>query len=302
MTPQIPNSADTRLNLSAGLASVIVAIVLVALKLWAFSATQSLSVAASLADSALDFMVSLGALAAIYYAARPADEDHAFGHTSAEDLAALGQSVFILISGGVIGWAAVRRLLSDTPVTLMSEGRGMVVMAASIALTLALVLWQRYVARRTGSRVVAADSLHYLGDLLPASGVLLSLWASSRFGLPYIDSVVALGAAVLLVIGSLRIGKGAWDALMDRSASPALIARIEAIAKSHPGVHGYHDLRTRQAGSTVFVNLHVELDGNQSLNDAHAISAGLKHAIRQAYPQCDVIIHQDPVRDETPVP
>ena len=75
MTPQIPNSADTRLNLSAGLASVIVAIVLVALKLWAFSATQSLSVAASLADSALDFMVSLGALAAIYYAARPADEE-----------------------------------------------------------------------------------------------------------------------------------------------------------------------------------------------------------------------------------
>ncbi len=296
MTSQIPNSSNTRLNLSAGLASVIVAIILVALKLWAYSATQSLSVAASLADSALDFMVSLGALAAIYYAARPADDDHAFGHTSAEDLAALGQSVFTLISGGVIGWAAVRRLLSSDPVTLMSEGRGMVVMAISIALTLALVLWQRHVARQTGSRVVAADSLHYLGDLLPAGGALLSLWASSRFGMPYIDSVVALGAAVLLVIGSLRIGKGAWDALMDRSASPALIAGIMAIAKSNPGVHGYHDLRTRQAGSTVFVNLHVELDGNQSLNDAHAISAGLKHAIRQAYPQCDVIIHQDPVR------
>ncbi len=172
----------------------------------------------------------------------------------------------------------------------------MVVMAASITLTLALVLWQRHVARQTGSRVVAADSLHYLGDLLPAGGALLSLWASSRFGLPYIDSVVALGAAVLLIIGALRIGKGAWDALMDRSASPALIAKIETITREHPDVHGFHDLRTRQSGSTIFVNLHVELDGDQSLNDAHAISAGLKHAIRQAYPQCDVIIHQDPVR------
>lgn len=291
-----PETSNTRLNLSAGIASVIVAICLVILKLWAFSETHALSVAASLTDSALDFMVSLGALAAIYYAARPADDDHTFGHTSAEDLAALGQSVFILISGGVIGWAAIRRLLSDAPVTLMSEGRGMIVMAVSIALTLALVLWQRHVARQTGSRVVAADSLHYLGDLLPAAGALLSLWASAKFGLPYIDSVVALGAAALLAIGALRIGKGAWDALMDRAADPALIAGIEAIAKAHPGVHGYHDLRTRQAGSTVFVNLHVELDGNQSLNDAHSISAGLKHAIRQAYPQCDVIIHQDPVR------
>lgn len=288
--------SNTRLNLSAGLASIIVAILLVVLKLWAFSATQSLSVAASLADSALDFMVSLGALAAIYYAARPADDDHTFGHTSAEDLAALGQSVFIMISGGVIGWAAIRRLLSDAPTNLMSEGRGMVVMAASIVLTFALILWQRHVARVTGSRVVAADSLHYLGDLLPAAGALLSLWASSQFNLPYIDSVVALGAAALLIIGALRIGKGAWDALMDRAADPAVIARIEAIARDHEGVHGLHDLRTRQSGSTVFVNLHVELDGTQTLNDAHTISADLKHAIRQAYPQCDVIIHQDPVR------
>ncbi len=296
MSQYVPNKTNTRLNFSAGLASIIVAILLVALKLWAFSATQSLSVAASLADSALDFMVSLGALAAIYYAARPADDDHAFGHTSAEDLAALGQSVFIMISGGVIGWAAVRRLLSDAPTALMSEGRGMVVMAASILLTMALILWQRHVARVTGSRVVAADSLHYLGDLLPAAGALLSLWASSQFGLPYIDSVVALGAAALLIIGALRIGKGAWDALMDRAADPALIAGIRAIARDFKDVRGFHDLRTRQSGSTVFVNLHVELDGDQSLNDAHAISAGLKHTIRQAYPQCDVIIHQDPVR------
>lgn len=297
MKQQTLNAANTRLNLSAGVASVVVAIVLVALKLWAFSATQSLSVAASLTDSALDVIVSLGALAAIYYASKPADEDHAFGHTSAEDLAALGQSVFILISGGVIAWAAIRRLLSEAPSSLMSEGRGMIVMAVSIGLTLVLVLWQRYVAQRTGSRVVAADSLHYLGDLLPAGGAILSLWASSQFKLPHIDSVVALGAAALLVVGALRIGKGAWDALMDRSANPALIAKIEAITNEHPGVYGFHDLRTRQSGSTIFVNLHVELDGSQTLNEAHSISADLKHAIRQAYPQCDVIIHQDPVRD-----
>lgn len=286
---------QTRLNISAGAASVTVATVLVGLKLWALAETGALSVAASLADSAMDLMVSLGGLAAIVYAARPPDEDHAFGHTSAEDLAALGQSVFIVVSAGVIGWAAVARLLSDAPVVLQSEGRGMIVMGVSIVLTLALVLWQQRVAARTGSRVVRADSLHYLGDLLPNIGAIVSLWASARFGLGQIDSVVALGAAAMLAVGALRIGKGAWDALMDRRADPTMIARIGEIADDWPGVHGHHDLKTRTAGSRVFVNLHIELDGAQSLDDAHAIGAALRRAILKEYPQADVIIHKDPV-------
>jgi ferrous-iron efflux pump FieF len=285
----------TRLNVSAGLASVLVASILVALKLWALGTTGALSVAASLADSAMDLMVSLGALAAIVYAARPADEDHAFGHSSAEDLAALAQSVFILVSAGIIASAAVARLVSDAPVELREEGRGMIVMAVSIVLTLALVLWQRRVAARTGSRVVRADSLHYLGDLLPNIGAIVSLWASARFGLTQIDSAVALGAAAMLAIGAARIGKGAFDALMDRRADPRMIARISEITDAWPGVHGHHDLKTRTAGSRVFVNMHIELDGAQSLDDAHAIGAALRRAILSEFPQADVIIHKDPV-------
>ncbi|MCY1127999.1 cation diffusion facilitator family transporter [Frigidibacter sp. RF13] len=282
-----------RLNLSAGVASVSVALLLVALKLWALGHTQALSVAASLTDSALDLMMSLGGLMAILYAARPADEDHAFGHTSVEDLAALGQSVFILISGGVIGWAAVSRLLSDAPSPIADETRGMAVMGLSILVTLGLVLWQRRVARRTGSRVVAADSLHYMSDLIPNLGALAALWMSRHFGLGQVDSVVAMGAALMLAVGSLRIGKGAWDALMDRRADPAVIEGIAAIARDWPGVRGFHDLKTRMAGSRVFVNIHIELDGDQSLRDAHAIGAGLRRRIIETYPDCDVIVHKD---------
>ncbi len=285
-----------RLNLSAALASVCVAGVLVALKLWALGATGALSVAASLADSAMDLMVSLGAMAAIWYAAKPADEDHAFGHTSAEDLAALGQALFILISALVIAAAAVVRLLNPGVAALQAEGRGMVVMAVSVVLTLGLVLWQGRVAQRTGNRVVQADRLHYLGDLLPNIGAILSLWASAQFGMGQIDSVVALGAAGLLALGAVRIGKGAWDALMDRRADPTLVAGIAAIAAGWPGVHGHHDLKTRMAGSRVFVNLHIELDGDQTLREAHAIGAGLRRAILAAYPQTDVIIHKDVAR------
>ncbi len=286
-------NAATRLTLTAGAASVGMAALLVALKLWALGETGALSVAASLADSAMDLMMSLAAMAALIYAAKPADEDHAFGHTSAEDLAALGQAIFILISATIIAFAASQRLLDPTTAPLQSQGRGMVVMGLSVVMTLGLVIWQGRVARRTGSKVVAADRLHYLGDLLPNLGAIASLWASSTFGMGQIDSIVAIGAAVMLSLGALRIGKGAWDALMDRRADPEIIAGIGRIAAHWPGVHGYHDLKTRTAGSRIFVNLHIELDGNQSLRDAHDIGAGLRRAILQAYPQADVIIHKD---------
>ncbi|MCU0899653.1 MAG: cation diffusion facilitator family transporter [Cypionkella sp.] len=290
---------QTRLNLSAGLASVAVASVLVALKLWALGQTGALSVAASLADSAMDLMVSLMAMAAILYAAKPADEDHAFGHTSAEDLASLAQAAFILVSAAVIVVAAIQRLLAPAPDVIAAEGAGMVVMAVSILLTLALVVWQGRVARRTGNKVVAADRLHYLGDLLPNIGAILSLWASRQFGLVAVDSVVALGAAAILALGAVRIGRDAFHALMDRRADPALIAGVEAIARDWPGVRGYHDIKTRMAGSRVFVQIHIELDGDQPLRQAHDTGAALRRAILSAYPQADVIVHKDVARNDT---
>jgi ferrous-iron efflux pump FieF len=282
-----------RMTFSAGFASVAVSATLVALKLWALAETGSLSIAASAADSAIDLMMSLGAAAAIVYAARPADEDHAFGHTSAEDLAALAQATFIVVAAAVIGWGAISRLMSPEPMRLQAEGWGMAVMLVSIVLTLGLVWWQGRVARATGNRVVAADRLHYLGDLVPSIGALIALWASSRFGMGSIDSIIALAAAIVMILGAVRIGKAAWDALMDRAADPAVLAGIAAIARDWPGVRDFHDLKTRTAGSRIFVNLHIELDGDQSLRDAHAIGASLRREIIKTYPQTDVIIHKD---------
>jgi ferrous-iron efflux pump FieF len=298
--PVIDRRRGSRLNISAGIASVSVASVLVGLKLWALAETGALSVAASLADSAMDLMVSLGGLVALIYAAKPADEDHAFGHSSAEDLAALGQSIFILVSAGVIATAAVYRLASEAPAPLASEGRGIVVMALSIVLTLALVLWQRRVAARTGSRVVRADALHYVGDLVPNVGAIVALWASARYGVTAIDSVVALGAAAMLAVGATGIFRGAWDALMDRRADPEIVAGIARLAAEWPGVRGFHDLKTRTSGSSIFVNIHIELDGHQTLREAHAIGAGLRRRIMDVYPQADVIVHKDVAADPAP--
>lgn len=284
-----------RLNLSAGVASVAVAVALIGLKLWALVATGALSVAASLADNALDLLMSLTALAAIAYAARPADDDHAYGHTSAEDLAALMQAAVVLVSAAAVGGLAVKRLVMPEPPVIAAEGVGIGVMLASVVLTAALVGWQRYVAHATGNRVVAADSLHYLSDLLPTLGVLVALVASAWWGATRIDAWVALAAAAWLAWTGLGIGRGAWDALMDHAAPAEVLAEVRRVAAGWPGVLGFHDLKTRTAGSRIFVALHVEVDGRLPLNEAHAIADGLEHAIEARVKGAEVIIHLDPV-------
>lgn len=283
----------TRLNVSAGIASVAVALVLVAAKSWAWAETGALSVAASLVDSALDLVVSIANLAAILYAAKPADEDHRFGHNSIEDIAALAQAVMVAAAGAALGWRGVERLLSPQP--LAAESSGIAVMVLSVALTGVLVWWQRRVARQTGSKVVAADSLHYLSDLLPAAGAIVALGASALFGVVRLDSVVSLVAAVVLLRGAWKIGGSAFSALMDREAPAEVERRIAGVVENFPDIRGFHDLKTRVSGSRTFVQLHIELEGSQPLLDAHEIGARLRRSILMAVPGSEVIIHMDPI-------
>ncbi len=295
MSGRLNIKGDDRLAASAGAAAVAVALLLALVKLWALRETGSLGVAASLADSAIDAVASLAGLAAVLYAAKPADEEHAFGHGSAEDLASLGQAGLVAVSGLLIGWQAIARLLADAPSPLAREELGMGVMAVSIVLTLALVWWQLRVARRTGSPVVAADSLHYLSDLLPNVGALAALAASAWLGLSDLDSLVGLGAAGLLLAGAFRVARRGWRALMDHGADAETLRRIKEIADGHPGLAGYHDLKTRTAGRRLFVQIHVELPGELPLREAHDIGAGLRHRILAAFPEAEVIVHKDPV-------
>lgn len=291
-------SASSRLNLSAGAASVSVAVVLVAAKAWAWDATGSLAVAASLIDSGLDLLVSVANLAAILYAAKPADEDHRFGHHSIEDIAALAQAVMVAAAAVTLGWHGIARLITPKPLT--AETAGIAVMLFSIALTGALVWWQRLVAQKTGSKVVAADQLHYLSDLLPTVGSIVALAASAWLGVVQVDAAVSLAAAVVLLRGAWRIGGAAVAALMDREAPEEIEARINEIVNGFPEVAGYHDLKTRVSGSRTFIQLHIELDGALSLQEAHAIGARVRLAILNEVPRSDVIIHKDPVGDLVP--
>lgn len=292
---KITGRAAARLNATAGAAAVCTAAFLAALKLWALYSTASLSVAASLADSALDLLASGAGLAAMIYAARPADDDHSFGHGSAEDLAALGQAALVTVSACAIAASAAMRLGGDGADPLRNEMSGLWAMIASAGATGALVLFQTWVAKRTGSRVVAADRLHYLSDLLPNIGAGLALGASALWGVGHLDAVIALLAAAGLIVGASKIAAGAWHALMDRSADQDTLDALAVIADAAEGIAGWHDLKTRTAGPQLFVQIHVEIDGGLTLHEAHARGARLRHQMLEAFPNAQVIVHKDPV-------
>ncbi len=277
----------------AARASVCVAGVLVVLKLLAYYATGSVAILSSLVDSALDAAASILNMLAIGHALEPPDEDHRFGHGKAEALAGLGQAAFITASGGFLLVEAGSRLVRPSPI---DQGLvGIAVMVASIILTLGLVRYQRRIARQTGSLAVAADSVHYLSDLLANVGVIAALILAVQFGLWWADPLFAAAAGLYILISAWRIGKVAWDQLMDREASAELRAQIEQVATGIAGVEGVHDLRTRLAGARCFIQMHIEMDGTLPLVQAHAIAEQVEAAVRKAVPRAEVLIHEDPV-------
>ena len=273
-------------------ASVATAILLVSLKTWAWLASGSVSLLASLVDSLTDSLASIVNLFAVRLALRPADDNHPFGHGKAESLSALAQSAFIGGSAVFLLLNAVERLLHPQP--LQQTTLGIAVMLVSLLLTLALVLFQRWVLRRAQSQAVSADSLHYVTDFASNIVVLVAL-VLAAWGWQRADAVLALLLGGWIFWSAAKIAIEAVNTLMDKALSPADIARIEAAALAVPGVLGIHDLRTRLSGARHFVQMHIDLDARLNIVEAHDIAVAVAAQIRALFEEAEVIVHQDPV-------
>lgn len=273
--------------------SILCAATLVCVKIGGWYYTHSLSMLSSLVDSLFDVVMSGINFFALRYALKPADDDHRFGHSSIEDIAGLAQFAFISGSMFFLVIQSVQRLLE--PVAIEHSGVGMGIMGFSILVTGALVIAQRIIAKRTGSLIVAADALHYVGDLLMNAVVLLSFLLISMFGWLWLDPVLALCVAVYVQWEAFGLGKRAFNNLMDHEMPDDQKKVLDDIICKHPGVKGYHQLKTRYSGSRAFIQFHVDLDGSQSLFDSHKIADALEAAIEKAFPNAEVIAHQDPV-------
>ncbi len=288
-----------RLMRLATYASTATAAVLIVAKFIAWVMTDSVSLFATLIDSCLDALASVINLFAVRHALAPADKSHRFGHGKAEALAGLGQATFIAGSALFLVIESIGRLLHPQEMTAMSVGVG--VMLFSIAATVGLVMFQSHVIRKSGSTAIRADHLHYKTDLLVNASVIVALGLSA-WGWPGFDGVFALAIAAYILHSAWEIMQDALDHLMDKELPGEERRRIKKIVLAHPEVKGMHDLRTRRSGTTVFIQLHLEMDDNLPLIEAHRIADEVEAEIRAAFPGAEIIIHQDPASLMEPQP
>jgi ferrous-iron efflux pump FieF len=297
-TTDLAAGATARLMQRATYASIAVAMILILAKTVAWGITESVSVLSSLLDSLLDAVASAVNLFAVRHALTPADREHRFGHGKAEPLAGLAQAAFITGSAILLLMQAVRRLHDPQPIAGSEIGIG--VMVFSIVMTFALVAYQRYVVRATGSVAISADRLHYAGDVLLNGSVIVSLILSGWFGFRYADPVFGFAIGLYILVSALRIGRQSLDLLMDRELPDDQRAKIREIALAHPEVKSVHDLRTRSSGLDIFIQLHIEMDPQMTLRRAHEVSDAVEREIMAVFPNSEVIIHQDPEGIEEP--
>ena len=276
----------------AALASLAVSLFLLVLKAAAYFASNSVAMLASLADSALDLFTSSLNLFAIHEALTPADAEHRFGHGKAEPLAGLAQGAFITASALFLVIQAVTRILAPQPIDHSIEA--LLVMCVSIFAAICLILYERRVVAATGSVAINADQTHYLGDLATNIGVVLAIVLATWLGWSLADPIIAILVAAIMAWTAWGVGRRSLDQLMDHELPDADRERIKEIVRGHDGVHSLHDLRTRSAGLSTFIQVHVEMDPRMTLADAHALSDAVERDLCAAFPGAEVIIHQDP--------
>lgn len=281
-----------RLMRAATYASVAVASILIAIKFGVWLSTDSVSLLSTLVDSILDVGASIVNLVAVHYALQPADREHRFGHGKAEPLAGLGQSGFIFASALFLIIETGKRFFE--PRAIENGDMGVVVMVISIVMTVGLVIFQRYVVRKTNSVAVAADSLHYTTDILVNIGVIIALVVSVQTGWLWFDPFVAGFIAVYILWSVREIASEAMNLLMDHEFPEEDRLLIMQIINAHPKVIGMHDLRTRSSGPQKFIQLHLVLHGDLNLRDAHVIGDQVELSLGEKFPDAEILIHHDP--------
>ncbi len=290
--PMVEKGEYSRLVSSAGTASVAVAATLIISKVIAYLITQSATILASLTDSVMDVFASIVNLIAIKYAVTPADNDHCYGHWKAESVASLMQCAFICGSAIFLLAHGVSRVLN--PIKLASISIGMYVTLLAMLLTVLLCIFQTYVVKKTHSKAIAADRLHYASDLLFNFGVIISLGLSLE-GYIYADGICSIALSLYILYGALHIGRDALAELLDKQLPKSDIIAITKIIKDVEGVQGVHDLRTRSSGPCIFIQAHLEIEKDLTLERAHAIADNCEAEILKVYNNADITMHMEPV-------
>lgn len=281
------------LTTKAAIASVATALFLTLLKGWATIETGSVALLGSLADTGFDLLASLLTLFSVRYAAQPADDEHRFGHGKAEALSALVQVTLVSVSALFIGWRAFDRLGEAARPDHPELGIGVSLVA--IAVTLALLAYQRHVIRRTRSVAIHGDQLHYQGDLLLNVAVIIAIALDAFLGWRGADPIFGLAIAGWLLWGAHSAAQRAIDQLLDREWPAEKRKRFLEVAMRHPELRGIHDMRTRSSGMHDFCQFHVWVDPQMTVLEAHQVMDEIEAELMREFPGVEVLIHPDPL-------
>ncbi len=284
---------------SAALTSVIAAVGLTVFKIVVGLATGSLGILAEAAHSALDLMAAMMTFLAVRFAEKPADSTHLYGHGKAENLSALFETLLLLATCGWIIYEATHRLLYhfvDLKVNLLSFA----VMAISIVVDVSRSRVLYRAARKYNSQALEADALHFSTDIWSSAVVILGLfcvklgeWVPGLAFLNKADSIAAILVGLIVVYVSFQMGRRTVQALLDVAPSGVegkIISAVEAV----PGVTNCHRVRLRYSGPQLFVDIHVLIDGDKTLREAHNLTEEIERTIQRLVPNVDVMVHPEP--------
>lgn len=284
------NLKDNDLIKSASYASVIATVIIMLTKTYGWIATESQSILASLIDSLLDISSSLINLIAIKVSLEPPDDKHRFGHEKFQDLAIFSQSIFFFASCLFALFSSIKVLFIGS--TLSNSTLGTTIMYICLILTLMLVSYQTYVVKKTKSKIIAVDKLHYLADFMTNIAVIVSLYFSNTFW--YIDSLAGIGISLYIMYASYKLFRDAIKNLADEELETKDKEKILNIIRNYKEIKGLHELKTRYAGNKPFIQFHLEMNGNMSLYAAHELSDKIVADILLLFPNAEIIVHQDP--------
>ncbi len=276
---------------SAALSSLVAAVGLTIFKIVVGVWTGSLGILAEAAHSGLDLVAAGLTFLAVRFSGRPADCTHLYGHGKIENLSALAETLLLLLTCVWIVWEAVHRLRShaaQVQVTVWS----LVVMLTSIAVDFSRSRMLARTAKKYHSQALEADALHFRTDVWSSAVVIAGLGAV-RMGLWWGDAVAALGVSAVVVWVSVQLGRRTVDALLD-SAPVGMEQRIATAVSAVDGVRDCHHVRVRYSGPVPFIDLHVLVDGGQTLAEAHRLTETIEAVIQGIAPQADVTVHPEP--------
>ena len=277
--------------------ALVVVIGLVGLKVVVAVVTGSISVIAQAVDSFLDLFAIAITFLAVGIAARPADEKHPFGHGKAEDIAAVVQAMLIFAAGGFIIYSAVLRIITGTTIELTEAGIG--VMLVSIVASILLSRHLRRVSQATDSIALEASARNIAVDVYSAAAVLAGLLVIRFTGLQIFDPIIALLVALFILKVAYDVLRRSFGGLIDVKLSEAEENIIRSSIMECAGeLVGFHELRTRKAGNQRYIDLHLVMPKNASVEEAHRLCDELELDMKTRLSHTTVLIHVEPCSEE----